>query len=270
MNMEEITLTIEQNHKDAFKIIQYFFSFSDIFLVFIYLCISKFNLYYIKKLLSLMGIDIIIRIIKLSTYSISNSFYKEIFLTLFTCCQFILIMSFFNTVLSNLDSNYLMQNEIGYFEYIFFTIIFFFIIFPFEKLYFYKSKSFYFCKCVIFFLCLYYFYKYISHKYKDYIDNIKEKGQSIIILSILTNMPGLAFYCFSGKIFLYLLAILFKNKLLLSYLDMAQITLNETAKYSIFLVLSSLLYVWSYDFTEFNKDSKDTEKYVVTVNQAVD
>ena len=158
--MEEITLTIEQNHKDAFKIIQYFFSFSDIFLVFIYLCISKFNLYYIKKLLSLMGIDIIIRIIKLSTYSITNSFYKEIFLTLFTCCQFILIMSFFNTVLSNLDSNYVMQNEIGYFEYIFFTIIFFFIILSFEKLYFYISNLFYFFIFIIFLLIYYYFFIY--------------------------------------------------------------------------------------------------------------
>ena len=45
---------------------------------------------------------------------------------------------------------------------------------------------------------------------------------------------------------------------------MAQITLNEAAKYSIFLVLGSLLYIIFLD-TDFNR-----EKYDVTVNQTID
>ena len=56
----------------------------------------------------------------------------------------------------------------------------------------------------------------------------------------------------------------FSNKLFLSYLDMAQITLNEAAKYSIFLVLGSLLYIIMLD-ADFNR-----EKYDVTVNQTID
>ena len=98
-------------------------------------------------------------------------------------------------------------------------------------------------------------------------EDIKGKVQSIIIFSILTNMPSLAFYCFNGKIFLKLIELFFQNKLLLSYLDMAQITLNESAKYSIFLFLTSLLYIWSFDFVDINKEN---EAYAVTVNQAID
>ena len=45
---------------------------------------------------------------------------------------------------------------------------------------------------------------------------------------------------------------------------MAQITLNEAAKYSIVLVLGSLLYLVFLD-TDFNR-----EKYDVTVNQTID
>lgn len=265
--MDEINKTIEENHRDAFTIIQYFFSFSDLLLSILILFISKFNFHYIKKLLYLIGIDIMIRIIKLYTYSVQNSFVIEIFLTIFTCSQFFFIISFINDALSNLDSNYSMQNEIGNSEYIIFTSIFFFLIFPFEKLYFTENKAFHFIKCVILFLCLCFFYKYISNKYKDYLDNLNEKMQSIFTISFLMNMPNLSFYCFSGKIILYLMKKIFQNKLLLSYLDMAQISLNETAKYSIFLVLISLLYIWSFEFTEFNREN---EKYSVTVNQNID
>ena len=98
-------------------------------------------------------------------------------------------------------------------------------------------------------------------------ENQKGKSQSFMVLSILTNMPRLAFYCFNGKIFLKLIVLFFQNKLLLSYLDMAQIALNESAKYSIFLILASLLYIWSFDFVDINKEN---ETYAVTVNQAID
>jgi len=77
-------------------------------------------------------------------------------------------------------------------------------------------------------------------------------------------MPGLAFYSFCLKIFLYLIKSAFRNKLFLSYLDMAEITLNEAAKYSIYLILGSFLYIIMAEI-ELNR-----EKYVVTVNQAID
>ena len=264
--MDEITKAIEENHRDAFKIIQYFFSCSDLLLTIIILFISKLNMQYIQKLLYLMGLDIIIRLIKLYTYDIQDSSIKELFLSIFTSYQFFLIMTFFQTALSNLESN-LMQNQTGNSGLLAFTAAFFFLIFPIEKIYLYESNKFYFSKCIILFLCLFCFYKYLSNKYKDYMEDIKGKVQSIIIFSILTNMPSLAFYCFNGKIFLKLIEIFFQNKLLLSYLDMAQITLNESAKYSIFLFLTSLLYIWSFDFVDINKEN---EAYAVTVNQAID
>ena len=103
------------------------------------------------------------------------------------------------------------------------------------------------------------------NKYKDYLDSIQDKTQqNLLLFSIISNMPGLAFYSLCAKIFLYLIQSGFRNKLFLSYLDMAQITLNEVAKYSIFLVLGSFLYIIMLD-TDFNR-----EKYNVTVNQAID
>ena len=264
--MDEITKAIEENHRDAFKIIQYFFSCSDLLLTIIILFISKLNMQYIQKLLYLMGLDIIIRLIKLYTYDIQDSSIKELFLSIFTSYQFFLIMTFFQTALSNLESN-LMQNQTGNSGLLAFTAAFFFLIFPIEKIYLYESNKFCFSKCIILFLCLFYFYKYLSNKYKDYMENQKGKAQSFMVLSILTNMPRLAFYCFNGKIFLKLIVLFFQNKLLLSYLDMAQIALNESAKYSIFLILASLLYIWSFDFVDINKEN---ETYAVTVNQAID
>ena len=103
------------------------------------------------------------------------------------------------------------------------------------------------------------------NKYKDYLDSIQDKTQqNLVLFSIMSNMPGLSFYSLCGKIFLYLIESGFTNKLFLSYLDMAQITLNEAAKYSIFLVLGSFLYIIMLD-TDFNR-----EKYDVTINQTID
>ena len=257
--------TIEENHRSAFKIIQYFFSFADLIIIALMLFMSKFYIFQIMKLLFLMIIDILIRIIKLYTYSYQNSFSKEFFLTIFTLCQFLLIISFFNKVLINSENNYLIQSEISLSEYILFSIGFFLIVFPFEKLYFNESRTFYIFKCLLLFICLFFFYRYIMNKYKDYLDSIQDRTQqNLILLSIMANMPGLAFYSFCGKIFLYLIESGFSNKLFLSYLNMAQITLNEAAKYSIFLVLGSILYIFLLD-ADFNH-----EKYDVTVNQTID
>ena len=121
---------IEENHRSAFTIIQYFFSCADLLLIALMLYMVKFYIFPIMKLLILMIIDILIRIIKLYTYSYQNSFSKEFFLTIFTLSQFLLIISFFNKALLNSDNNYIIQNEIGFSEYVFFFYWFFFYSFP--------------------------------------------------------------------------------------------------------------------------------------------
>lgn len=263
--MEMIVETIEENHRSAFRIIQYFFSSMDLLLIALMLYMVKLYIFPIMQLLILMIIDILIRIIKVYTYSYQNSFSKKFFLTIFTLSQFLLIISFFNKALLNSDNNYIIQSEIGLSEYVFFAIAFFFIVFPFEKFYFSESSAFYILKCILLFICLFIFYRYIKNKYKDYLESIQDRTrQNLVLYSILSNMPGLAFYSFCLKIFLYLIKSAFRNKLFLSYLDMAEITLNEAAKYSIYLILGSFLYIIMADI-ELNR-----EKYVVTVNQAID
>ena len=263
--MDMIIEMIEENHRIAFRIIQYFFSFADLLIIGLMLFMTSFNIFLIMKLLILMVVDILIRIIKIYAYSYQNSFSKEFFLTIFTLSQFLLIISFFNKALLNSENNYLIQREISFSEYVLFSVVFFFIVFPFEKLYFNESSTFYLLKCIILLICLFIFYRYIMNKYKDYLDSIQDKTQqNIVLFSIMSSMPGLAFYSLCAKIFLYLIESGFRNKLFLSYLNMAQITLNEAAKYSIFLVLGSLLYIILLDI-DFNH-----EKYSVTVNQTID
>ena len=42
MNMDYIDQTVEDNHKIAFRIIQYFFSGTDILIILLNLCMTKF------------------------------------------------------------------------------------------------------------------------------------------------------------------------------------------------------------------------------------
>ena len=263
--MDMIIESIEEKQRFAFRIIQYFFSFADLLIIVIMLFMVKFYIFPIIKLLFLMIIDILIRIIKLYAYSYRNSFSKEFFLTLFTLCQFLLIISFFNKALLYSENNYLIHGQIVWFEYLLFSVGFFFIVFPFEKFYFNESSIFYILKCIVLFICLFYFYRYIMNKYKEYLNSVRDRTQqNIVLFSIMSNMPGIAFYSLCAKIFLYLIESGFRNRLFLSYLDIAQITLNEAAKFSIFLILGSFLYIIILD-TDFNH-----EKYDVTVNQTID
>jgi len=77
--MDMIIETIEENHRSAFRIIQYFFSSMDLLLIALMLYMVKLYIFPIMQLLILMIIDILIRIIKVYTYSYQNSFSKKFF-----------------------------------------------------------------------------------------------------------------------------------------------------------------------------------------------
>ena len=101
-------------------------------------------------------------------------------------------------------------------------------------------------------------------KFKYFLENYSEMiQQKILLFSILTNMPALSFYSYCITICLYLSRLFFKDKLYISYLDMAIITSNESGKYSFFLMLLGLLYIISPNI--IFKDENNNDNYDVTV-----
>ena len=261
MNMDYIDQTIEDNHKIAFRIIQYFFSGSDILIILLNLCMTKFYFNRITKIFILMVLDILIRAFELYTYSIQNSFVKDLFLAIVESCQFVLIISHINKGFANAD-NYVNKTQIGSFEYILFTSLFSLIIFPFEK-YFIKSNTFYICKHLVIFVFLFFFYQYLMNRYKIFLISVSDLIQTNILLdSMIKNMPCMAYFTYSLKCFVKISTLFVKNKLYSSYLDMGIITLNELGKYSIFVLLGALLYIFESEPYFINKNYK----YDVSVN----
>ena len=262
--------TIELNQKSAYAIIHYFFSLIDIIFFMIILYISKCYFYINMRLLSIMALDIIIRVIKILVYYSRQSFLKEFILTMICCFQFYLIISFINQAFISSGSYYandVNQIGIGIIEFSFFILLFILLDFPFEKFYFNESNKFYLFKFLLLIICLYLFYKYIMNKFNNYLNNVSEKiQQNIFLFSILTSLPNLAFYSFFGKYVLQLFKLFLTNKLFIQYLEMAIITFNETAKNAIFIVLNGILYIFSLDL-EFKRMSDKYDGVEISVNQ---
>ena len=257
---------IEGNHKTAFNLIHYFFSILDILLFFIFICITKCYLKSILKLFFLLFIDILIRFIEIFNYSAEKTFNKLLFISILESCQFILIISYVNKGFINADS-YGNRNIIGILEYILFTILFGIFSFPFEILYFKESFILYISKYFLIILCLIFLNKYLMKKYNEYLEGIKYKVErNCCIFSIFFGAPDLAFYLYYFKYIVKVIKLFIINKLYRNYLQMGIICINESAKYSIFLFLGGLLYIYESD-PDTNRGS---DKYTVTVSQNID
>jgi hypothetical protein len=103
------------------------------------------------------------------------------------------------------------------------------------------------------------------NKFKDFLLSLSEKAhQNILLLSIIQKMPGLAFYSFSSICFVKMIRLTLINKLYISYLEMGLITLKETGKYALFILLGAMSVVVESD-QEYNRSSEN--KYGITVNQ---
>lgn len=269
MNIDLIDQSIEDNHKSAFIIIHSFFSFVDILLIIIILYMARYYIYPFKQLLYVMILSIINRIINILSYSFKISFLKELFLTLITCSQFFFILSFINHVFIGSESIYLKYlKDISNFESKFFSLLFLFLVFPSEKFFFTYSNVFYIFKSFFVFICLYFFYKYMKKKFKYFVEHYSDKiRQKIFLYSIFINLPGLAFYSFCGKILLILFKLLFKDKLYISYLEMALITFNESGKYAIYIILLGLSYILSSSTTTITTVKTVSDINEVTVYQ---
>ena len=258
---------IEENYKTAFNIIQYFFSFLDFILFFVFICLTNYNLNSILQLFCLLIIDILTRFLEIINYSVKKTFNKSLFITFFESLQFIIIISYINKGFINSNNYYVKRNAFKNSEYIFYTIFFSLLTFPIEVFYFKDSYIFYIFKCLLTFLYLFYLKKYIIKKYNEYLENNKYKVErNMFIFSILLTTPDLIFYLYYFKYVLKVLKVVLKNKLYISYIQMGIICINESAKYTIILFLGGLLYIYESDVL-FNRGNG---KYTVRVSQSID
>ena len=263
MNIDLIDQTIDENHRIAYRIIQFFFSIIDFFLIFLFLCITKCYLNTILKLFTIMVLDVLVRVMELSNYFFINSFLKELLLSLFSSIQFFLIISYINNSFMNSTFS-INQNGISTGEYVLFTFAFGLIVFPFETFMFNGSSLFFIFKSFLIFTSIYLFYTYFMNKYKDYLESLSEKAQqNVIMFSILKNMLSLSLYSFSSICFVKLLKLALNDKLYVSYLEMGLISLKEAGKYAVFILLGTMSFIIESE-TDFNRSDS---KYSVTVNQ---
>lgn len=264
MNIDYIDQTIDENHRIAYRIIHFFFSCTDFFYIFLFLFIYRCNVTPILHVFSIMSFDVLVRIVELSAYFTKNSFSKEILLSLLASIQFYLVISYIDKSFMNSTFS-INQNGIATVEYVLFTFSFGMIIFPFEIFMFYGSNLFWIFKFVFIFISIYLFNTFMMNKFKDFLLSLSEKAhQNIILLSIIQKMPGLAFYSFSSICFVKMIRLTMLNKLYISYLEMALISLKETGKYALFILLGAMSLVAESD-QEFNRNNEN--KFGVSVNQ---
>ena len=95
------------------------------------------------------------------------------------------------------------------------------------------------------------------NRYKIFLISVSDLIQTNILLdSMIRNMPCMAYFTYSLKCFVKISTLFVKNKLYSSYLDMGIITLNELGKYSIFVLLGALLYIFESEPYFINKNYK--------------
>jgi hypothetical protein len=264
MNIDYLDQTIDENHRIAYRIIHFFFSCTDFFYIFLFLFIYRCNVTPILHVFSIMSFDVLVRIVELSSYFSKNSFSKELLLSFLASVQFYLLISYINKSFMNSTFS-INQNGIGTPEYFLFTFSFGMIIFPFEIFMFYDSNLFWIFKFVFIFISIYLFNTFMMNKFKDFLLSLSEKAhQNILLLSIIQKMPGLAFYSFSSICFIKMIRLTLINQLYVSYLEMGLISLKETGKYALFILLGAMSVVIESD-QEYNRSNEN--KYGITVNQ---
>ena len=269
MNKEIIEQSIEGNYYTAFKIIQYFFSCTNIFLILIFYFINNYKFISIFKLFVIFVIDIIIRCLEIFSYSIQDNIYKEIAISIMELTQFLLIISYINKGFINSD-NYVNKNTIKLFEYVLLALFFLIISAPIEKFYFNENHIFHICKCLFSFLSLFLFNKYIMKKFKEFLGSIVSKMKlNICLFIVLVSIPKIAYYLYYMKFFLKFIHayLTYINKIYINYLKMAIISINEAAKYSICIFFGGLSYIYE---TNLDFNNKGNDVYSVTVNQDMD
>ena len=266
MKYKIIEQQIDQKHKDAFIIVQYFFSGFNILSILFLLFLSKFNFKKYIKLLCLMILDIILRFLKLTKYYVDKSLKSQILFSFISSIEFFLIISIINKVFKN--ANVYKKDRSKICQRILLTIIYCFIIFPYNKFILKYGKYLFISNIIINLIFINILNYYLKVKLKVFFKKIKEKEERnrfiFIIIDLLPNLISISFslYYFGKFLYFYI-----ENKLYISYLGAILITIKEIGKYSIYLFLGCLLYLFEKDNSEFKKVKN--EKYNLYNNKDV-
>ena len=267
MKYKIIEQQIDQKHKDAFIIVQYFFSGFNILSILFLLFLSKFNFKNYIKLLCLMILDIILRFLKLTKYSVDKSLKLQILFSFISSIEFFLIISIINKVFKNANV-YKKDRSKKCQRMILLTIIYGFIIFPYNKFILKYEKYLFISNIIINLVFINLLNSYLKVKLKVFFKKIKEKEErNRFIFTILDLLPNLISISFSLYYFGKFLYFYIENKLYISYLGAILITIKEIGKYLIYLFLGCLLYLFEKDNSGFKKVKN--EKYNLYNNKDV-
>lgn len=246
------------NFETADISLTYFFSLFDIFILAI-------SFYFIKsrnetskmlkqKLLTLLAIDIIMRLLFIRTYYHAHTLYKEIFFSGMASSQFLLILLFLeqiindNQILSEYDNE---NNTIRHLNPYELSFLFFLFIFSYDKFSYSFSRHLCFLQSIINIGCIFKLYEYLRDIVSIIVENISHADiQKGLLYSFIKNLPLSSLEFFVAYYILKIVSLFIENTLYLIYIKIIIIILKETSKYFVIFILGAILYIMNKDKVE--------------------
>ena len=233
---------------------------------------KKNNINLLKnKYFSFFVIDVIIRILYITTYYHSNIFLKEIFFSFMPTSQFFLIISFLEQILNYEELLYL-SNSLKKANSIELCILFFLFNFSYDKFSFSFSKHISFLQSIVNLGCIYKLYEYLNEIVIIIIDGINSKNsQGFNPYYFIKNLPLSCLFFYIVFHILKILIIFVNNTLYLIYMKIILIILKETSKYFIILILGAILFLidrknLNFETNKNNKKNVDFSEEKTKIN----
>lgn len=232
---------IMRNHNQADSFIALFFAGLDVacYIIILFLFGFKFGSCNSpkQKLFLLLVLDAIVRIIDMYTNEFSKYFIKELFFTLVSTIQFIIIISSLNQMFREGNTEGSVESDAEIRNKYPLSFIFFVLTFSFKGI----INSYKFISCLQYIssiICVFILSKYVSRKIETFMSDAEKKGSSLVKENFVNNMPFFISVYWIIRYLFELFSLFIENKLYISYNIMVCKVFKEVGKYLVILLLT--------------------------------
>ena len=243
MNSEIISEIIEK-HETADSFVSLFFALIDmiIYIVILFIFGCEFNKKFFshrQKLSLLLILDVVLRIINLYINTFIYSLLKELFINLIVTLQFYLMILLLNQIFTDKNNENLLESlEI---KDPFLTSVAFFMLAFILNI----SKIISFIKYIFAIIAILGYGYYISIKIDLFLINVEKKNPYYYGQIFASNMPQFIIIYFILYYIFKILILFIKNKLYISYMEMASDIFKEVGKYLSFCLVITTYYLFN-------------------------
>lgn len=232
---------IMRNHNQADSFIALFFAGLDVacYIIILFLFGFKFGSCNSpkQKLFLLLVLDAIVRIIDMYTNEFSKYFIKELFFTLVSTIQFIIIISSLNQMFREGNTEGAEESDSEIRNKYPLSFIFFALTFSFKGI----INSYKFISCLQYIssiICVFILSKYVSRKIEAFMSDAEKKGSSLVKENFVNNVPFFISVYWIIRYLFELFSLFIENKLYISYNIMVCKVFKEVGKYLVILLLT--------------------------------